>query len=518
VSTMTPDPTTKAMPAVTELPLPSIWLDGTELDAAVLRTLGPVRVRQEVSAPAICELELDQTAQLNQLERGMELRLRMEGFADDLFSGEVVAISHLLGPDGIHRVRMRAFDKSHRLRQTSAVTAYTDVTAGELADILARRHGVGVAADADGPEWPRIIQRGESDAELLSRVVAHAGLWWNLDSDQIRLRRWETTDRYLATWGIDLFEAVLDSDGTAAANTIRTLGWDPVERKTFDVQIGSSEAGTPAGLGDLLGGEGDFVLADRLVASSAHAEGLAQSELDLRIGGVHTVRAVLKGDVRWRPGVGLAIADQPKQLAGPYLLTSVEHVVDPFSGYVCVVSSTPVPPPVRHPSQSVGSGVAAFAMAEVTEVEDPERAGRVKVKFAILDDAESEWLPVISFGAGEDKGLVCQPDTGDTVLVLYAADDPGRGVVLGGLYAEHLPADGAGVADRAVRRFGWTTSEGQRLQLNRDNDQVVISNGASSRLEMSKDFMIMHSDVDLTIEAPGKRLVIKADTIDFQRG
>jgi uncharacterized protein involved in type VI secretion and phage assembly len=125
---------------------------------------------------------------------------------------------------------------------------------------------------------------------------------------------------------------------------------------------------------------------------------------------------------------------------------------------------------------------------------------------------------VISLGAGEDKGLLCQPDTGDTVLVLYAADDPGRGVVLGGLYADHPPGDAAGVADGAVRRFGWATSDGQRLLLSRDDDQVIISNGAASRLEMSKDSMIMHSDVDLTIEAPGKRLVIKADTIDFQRG
>jgi uncharacterized protein involved in type VI secretion and phage assembly len=506
------------MPAITELALPSVWLDGRELDTVVLRTLGPVRVRQEVSAPAVCELELDQTAELSRPERGMDLRLRMEGAADDLFNGEVVAVAHLLGPDGIHRVRLRAFDTSHRLRQTSAVTAHTEVTATKLANTLGGKHGLGVSADADGPEWPRIIQRGESDAELLSRVVADAGLWWQVDGDQIRLRRWDTTDRYEAAWGVDLFEAVLDSDGTAAASTIRTLGWDPVERKTFDVQAGSSDAGAPAGIGDLLGGEGEFLLADRLLASSAHAEAVAQSELDYRTAAVDTVRAVLKGDVRWRPGVGLTIADQPEQLAGPYLLTSVEHVLDPFSGYVCVVCSSPVPPPARRPSQAVANDLAAFAMAEVTEVDDPDRAGRVKVKFAVLDDAESEWLPVLSLGAGEDKGLLSQPDTGDAVLVLYAADDPGRGVVLGGLYAEHLPGDAAGVTGSAVRRFGWTTADGQRVLLNRDDDQVIVSNAATSRLEMSKDFMLMHSDVDLTIEAPGKRLVIKADTIDFERG
>jgi phage baseplate assembly protein gpV len=511
-------PSPKARTAIAELPVPSVWLDNVELHAAVLQTLGPVRVRQEISAPAVCELELDLTGELSRPGRGMELRLRMEGAADDLFAGEVVVVSHLLGPDGIHRVRLRAFDKSHRLRQTSAVTSRTDMTATKLAGELAGQHDLGVSADEDGPEWPRIIQRGESDAELLSRVLSDAGLWWQLDGDELRLRRWETIDEYEVTWGADLFEAVIDSDGTAAANSVRVLAWDPVERKTFDVQANSSDAGTPAGIGDLLAGDGEFVLADRLLASSTHAEGLAQSELDYRTACVDTVRAVLKGDRRWRPGVGLAIADQPEKLSGPYLLTSVEHILDPFSGYVCVVSSMPVPRPARHPGQVAASGIGAFAMAEVTEVDDPDRAGRVKVKFAILADAESEWLPVISLGAGEDKGLLCQPDIGDTVLVLYGADDPGRGVVLGGLYADHPPGDAAGVTDGAVRRFGWATSDGQRLLLSRDDDQVLISNGATSRLEMSKDFMIMHSDVDLTIEAPGKRLVIKADTIDFERG
>jgi hypothetical protein len=90
-------------------------------------------------------------------------------------------------------------------------------------------------------------------------------------------------------------------------------------------------------------------------------------------------------------------------------------------------------------------------------------------------------------------------------------------VVLGGLFADHLPGDAAGVSDAAVRRFGWNTSDGQRLLLNRDGDQVVISNSGGTRVEMSSEAMLIHAAVDLTIEAPGRRMVIKADTIDFER-
>jgi phage baseplate assembly protein gpV/phage protein D len=517
VTTVTPDLAPDTMPAIAELPLTSVWINGDELNAAALRTLGPVRIRQEVSAPAVCELELDLTSDLVRPERAMAVRVRIEGASDDVFTGEIVSVGHHFGPDGIHRVRLRCFDTSHRLRQTSAVTAHTDVTVAGIAHTFARRHGLGVAAQRGGPLWPRIIQQGESDCELLSRLAADAGLWWQLDGDQILIQRWAVTDTHEATWGVDLYEAIVDSDGTAAATSVRTLGWDPIERKIIDAQAGSSDAGGSSGVGDLLGGSGDLLLADRLVPTSDHAEGLAQGELDFRTGGVDTIRAVVKGDLRWRPGVGLKIADQPDDLAGPYLLTSVEHVVDPFSGYVCVVSSRPVP---RAPRRSTGvpaSGLAAFTMAEVIDVDDPARAGRVKIKFMTLDDVESEWLPVISLGAGEDKGLLCQPDKGDTVLVLHAADDPGRGVVLGGLFADHLPGDAAGVSGAAVRRFGWNTPDGQRMLLNRDGDQVVISNNAGTRIEISSDAMLIHSAVDLTIEAPGRRLVIKADTVDFER-
>lgn len=514
MSTIAPEPpVSRSMPALLEVPLPGVWLDGTELGPAVLRSLGPIRVRREVSSPAVCELELDLTGDLPRPSRGMALRVRIEGSADDLFDGELVRLSHRLGPDGIHRVRLRGFDKSHRLRQTSAVTAHTEVDAAKLATALAGRHGLGVDAQATGPEWPRLIQRGESDLDLLSRVVAEAGLWWELAGEDLTLRRWEVVEEQEATWGIDLYEAVVDSDGTAAAGTVRALGWDPVERKTFDVQAGTSAAGAAPGLGDLLGGSGDAVLADRVVATSAHAEGLAQRELDARTVGVDTVRAVVRGDLRWRPGVGLRLADQPDGLAGPYLLTAVEHVVDPFSGYVCLVSSAPLPRPA-----APAGPAAAFTPARVVDVDDPDRAGRVKVTFPLLDGAESEWLPVITLGAGAGKGLFCQPDTDDTVLVLHTTEDPGRGLVLGGLYAEDLPSDGAGVSGGDVRRFGLTTADGQRLLLNRDGDQVLIGNAAESRLEMSEEAVLLHSAVDLTIAAPGRRLVIKADTIDFQRG
>ncbi len=529
MTTSTPD-RTAAEAALISLPLPSVWLDGVELPRETAATLGPLRVRLEASAPAVCELEFDLDQRGPRPGRGAALRLRIGAEAEDVFDGEVVALAHRLGPDGLHRVRLRAFDRSHRLRQTSAVTAHIDVTVSSLADTLASAHGLSVDAEEDGPRWPRVIQQGESDLELLSRLVADAGLWWQLEGEDLRLRRRRSEQTYDVTWGVDLLEAEVADDATGTASSVRAFGWDPVERKAWEAEAGRSDAGSPdAGSGEQLGGTGARLLSGAVFPGVDHAEALAQRELDLRIGGETTIRAVVRGEAKWRPGCALRLADQSADIAGPFLVAAVEHVLDPYSGYVCIVSSHPVDGPATHgadagftASRAVAStshtSGTAFAMAEVIDVDDPDRAGRAKVSFPALDDVESEWLPVLSLGAGQDKGLFCQPDVGDTVLALYAADDPGRGVILGGLYADHLPGDAAGVADRAVRRFGWNTSDGQRLLLNRDGDAIVVANSAGSTIEITADAVRVHAEADLTIEAPGKKMVLRADTIDFERG
>jgi hypothetical protein len=106
---------------------------------------------------------------------------------------------------------------------------------------------------------------------------------------------------------------------------------------------------------------------------------------------------------------------------------------------------------------------------------------------------------------------------GDTVAVLQPADAPGHGIVLGGIHIDAAD-DAAGVRQGAVRGVSLATSDGQRLTLDRDTDGATLRNGAGSRLEITKSGVVLHAEADLTIDAPGRRLLIRADTIDFERG
>ncbi len=152
----------------------------------------------------------------------------------------------------------------------------------------------------------------------------------------------------------------------------------------------------------------------------------------------------------------------------------------------------------------------------VTRVDDPENLGRIQVSLPTFGDVETGWMGVLSPGAGAAKGLVTLPDVGDQVLVLFANEDPARGVVVGGLYGAQGPPDG-GVEEGAVRRYTLVTPGGQRIRLDDTARLIRLENSDGSFVELGPERVLVHAVTDLQIEAPGKSLVIKAARVDFER-
>ncbi len=74
-------------------------------------------------------------------------------------------------------------------------------------------------------------------------------------------------------------------------------------------------------------------------------------------------------------------------------------------------------------------------IAQVSDTQDPEKAGRVKLTFPWLSaDYVSDWARTVQLGAGKDRGWTVLPEVGDEVLVAFEQGDFSRPTVLGGLY------------------------------------------------------------------------------------
>lgn len=517
-------PTVHDLGPVIAVPEVLVQVDGEPVTGV---HVAQVRVRREASTPAVCALTLaaqraDGLDEVGaRVAAGADLAVWLDPWPDALFRGDVVTVEEHLGPDGSRSLVLHGQDRAHRWRQATRVRVLTDVTAADIVAEAASEAGLDVAADDPpeaGPRWPRVVQDGRSTLDLVTTLTARAGLWWVVDADGggVRLVRVEPgapgEPALAVAPGRGLVEAVVARTATAVHDRWRVTGWDPVTGDVVDGSgttphldldaVGSVRAETGVRAGTTTAGPDH---ADALAAALAHRDALR----------ARVLHAVVLGDPRLVPGAtlrveGLGAGD------GDHVLLQADHVVDAATGYTCVVSSAP---PGLAGHEPVDRTAPSWATpADVVDVADPDGRGRVRVSLLAYDGAESSWLPVLAVGGGGAKGLTCQPDVGDRVLVLHDPDDPGRGVVLGGVRADGAALPGAGVADGSVVAYALGLPGGQVVRVAADGDAVVLENAAGSSVELTDAGVVVHAVGDLTLEAPGRRLLLRADRIDLERG
>lgn len=100
-----------------------------------------------------------------------------------------------------------------------------------------------------------------------------------------------------------------------------------------------------------------------------------------------------------------------------------------------------VPPFLQQQALAAGMGLH---LAEVTDLADPERQNRVRVKLYAVSGTAGQagelWARVCTLFAGNNRGAFWMPDVGDEVLVGFLMGDSRAPIVLGGLWNGSTPA------------------------------------------------------------------------------
>lgn len=511
------------MTAVHDLPRLRLLLGGAPLDAARAGALRRVRVVQALSAPAQCELVFqapDERLAQGGIAPGTQLAIELADHATPLFAGEVTAVEHVYTGARWLELRVRAYDPLHRLQKRQAARALTDADAAAVArEMLA---GAGIAAAVEpasaGATTPTLLQHDQTDFELLREVCERAGLYFVLRQGTLHLLTLEGIgggEPPELALGAGLLDATFELNAAPSCRRVVARGWDPARGVALEAEADAPRTGRAAAarvaLADV-GGAGERLLGSLTGAGDAHAQLLAQAELDRAVAGELTLRGTALGDPALRPGAPIRVTGVADRLAGAYVLTEVVHTIDPETGYLAALSTIPPPPAPPPPARG---GAMGMALGTVSTVDDPDALGRVRVRLPAFGDIETGWLQVLGAGAGAKKGLCVLPDTGDRVLVALVRGDLGQAIVLGGLYGDANPDPG--VEDGSVRRFSLHTAGGQRLAFDDKRRTLQISDAKGSRFEIGPEGVILHAEVPLTIEAPGNRLLFRAASIDFER-
>jgi uncharacterized protein involved in type VI secretion and phage assembly len=123
---------------------------------------------------------------------------------------------------------------------------------------------------------------------------------------------------------------------------------------------------------------------------------------------------------------------------GTYIVTAIEHQIENSSDYHNFVTASPLETAYPIAPVAIKERLSDPMMAIVTDNNDPDMRGRVKVKFPMKSasggDLESPWLRTTSGYAGSNRGIYFIPEIDDEVLVGFEMGDPNMPVVLGSLW------------------------------------------------------------------------------------
>ena len=161
----------------------------------------------------------------------------------------------------------------------------------------------------------------------------------------------------------------------------------------------------------------------------------------------------------------------------------------------------------------------------VTNNKDPDKLGRVKVRFPWLSDTdESWWARVASPMAGKDRGVYFLPEVDDEVLVLFEHGDPRFPYVIGALWNGSTPpflTNDDGKNDKRVirSRSGHTITlndkDGEEtieiVDKTGDNSVVISSKDNKLTISASSDISITSANGKVSLSGNGIELTSEAD-------
>ena len=375
----------------------------------------------------------------------MKLAKAVAGQPAEVFNGEVTTLEAELGAslagEPVLELTVTAHDKSHRMHRMTTTRTFRQTTVADIARKMAGEHGlkVGKIATLPGGAAEERHQVGETDWEYLSRLVrSHGG---ELDVAAGALSIIDPTKTAAAAaelvYGESLqrFRPRVSSLGQVA--TVNVRGWD-VKKKAAIAKSGTPKASTTVQDSTVNGvvSGAKVLLPNTHVSTDAEAEARAKAAAAQlgheRVQGT----AIAAGDPLLLAGEFVKISGVGTRFGGTHRIVSAVHTYG-TRGYTTALTLGAGGQPLAATmgSRRGRSFADNLAIGVVTDNKDPDKLGRVKVKYPLLnDEVESGWARIAWGAAGKERGTVTLPHVNDEVAIGFEHGDVRRPVILGALF------------------------------------------------------------------------------------
>ncbi|MEU3654789.1 VgrG-related protein [Streptomyces sp. NPDC032161] len=413
------------------------------------------------------------------LKIGTEARLLARAGGDTtpkpLLKGVVTALEVELDETGTFTV-VRGLDESHRLFRGRRVASYQNMTLADICARVAQRAGLKPGnVDVAGPVLEHVAQPNVTDWEFVSTLAEEAGAQAYVLDGRLHITRpveasgapdgsaRADRDPLVLEMGSNLLRCRAGVSSAEQVSEVEVRGWDV---RTKQPLVGRAPAGKSATLelgvsaADVTApfGEARFVVTDTAYGAQARVDQAAKALAERIAGSFAELEAVIRGNPEVRAGSAVALNAVGAPFEGRYTVTTSRHVFDPVRGYETWLTVSGQQErslfgltgggPGSGTSGAVAGGgarCAGLVNGTVTDTQDPDGSGRVKVRFPWLsDEYASDWARTAQSG-GTSGGEAFIPEVGDEVLVGFEHGHLDRPYVLAGLYnGKDRPSQGSG--------------------------------------------------------------------------
>ncbi|PDW02683.1 VgrG-related protein [Candidatus Viridilinea mediisalina] len=448
------------------------------------------------------------------------------GKGEALFDGEIVELEADFGLQG-QRVIVRAFDRLHRLARVKYQRAFTQMSDSEIVSACAGDVGLRAAATSTPGQHEHYLQLGNSNLALAQELAAAHGFLLFVVGEKLHFEPPTSSATLTLEWGTELssFRPRLSATGYVQEVTVR--GWDAAAKQAV-VGVASSSS-LPPGIGVA---PKNFIAAvtpkdgrgDPALITQDQAKAVAQNMLDSHLSRFVEAEGVALGNVGIQAGASVDIAGVGTRFSGTYFVTSATHQIVPGASYTTEFSVSGLHPSsilgmLDHQGSATTPHGAGLTLGLVVDNQDPDQLGRVKVKFPLFYDGEAgaevmtDWLFIMSSGAGKQRGLYFLPEIDDEVLVAFGHGRSNAPIVLGALWNGSDPPPGS--QDDLVDGSGLVK---RRVIYSRTGNYIVLDDsdddGGISVVDSKGNKLVFKVEDDsLTIEAAGPITITTKDDL-----
>ncbi|HET8717431.1 MAG TPA: phage baseplate assembly protein V [Nocardioidaceae bacterium] len=516
--------------AKVETTAPEVKFDGTALSARELEQLVSLRVERSVGLAGRATLRfLDPgyvAATTGNFGLGKEVIIGVVG-GKQLFRGTVTGVDLDQSEDEVPMLTVIVDDPAYKLTHGTQVRTFQNMKYGDVMKKIAGEAGLKADVGNLGKVTNEYLLQTGTNLDYLDQLVRRSGAVWWVDDASLVARPADATVGSVELTVSDLDPAKQLTRFAVRATGLRSkettvTGWD-TQRETK--LVGKSAPASTGASSDFvapfngskptsaLRTEASALVADPPPNSVQEAQELASAmQLDAEADAV-VARGTCGINAAITPMAEVRVTNMGPS-SGKYVVTEVRH---DYSRRGFTTSFVAGPRRPRGLVDALGSAqpdpgfsTTRLVSGVVTNINDPKKLGRVKVKYAgPTQDIESDWGRLVTLGAGAERGITFQPEVNDEVLVGFERGDTRHPVIFGGLFGDtnKLGVNGVNPAGNKVVSRRLTSRLGHFIEFGDDDKPtgqhvlVQLSNGHK--------FLLGAEQCDLDLQA-GKPFTLKA--------